>query len=375
MSNSFYSDDYTIDDIFDDFSQNTSQKTTSKKRKIPVIMISGFLGAGKTTLFNNILKSSKQLKIGAIINDFGSVNIDSKLVSGNVSEKTIELSNGCICCILGENGLKEPLDALANENSNLDAIIVEASGIAEPYDLMQTLRFSGNQYTYFGGNIYVVDCQNFNLANSQFPVHFKKCLQTSDIILLNKTNLVTPKDVNDIESFIRNINKRSIILKTDKAEIDTRLLFSNNTGNEHTEDEHNHHEHHSHDCSSHHHHHHHHHIHDSFQSVSFTTEKPLDPQAFINFLDNLPENMFRLKGFCYFGMKGYEQKYLIQIVGKTIDITSDNWNKNEELKTEIVLIGVDLDQDKINKQLKNIIDKSPEDIIPENMINFERFFL
>ena len=85
--------------------------------------------------------------------------------------------------------------------------------------------------------------------------------------------------------------------------------------------------------------------------------------------------MFRLKGFCYFGMKGYEQKYLIQIVGKTIDITSDNWNKNEELKTEIVLIGVNLDQDKINKQLKNIIDNSPEDITPENMINFERFFL
>lgn len=85
MSNSFHPDDYTIDDIFDDFSQNTSQKITSKKHKIPVIMISGFLGAGKTTLFNNILKSSKQLKIGAIVNDFGSVNIDSKLVSGNVS--------------------------------------------------------------------------------------------------------------------------------------------------------------------------------------------------------------------------------------------------------------------------------------------------
>ncbi len=134
-------------DIFNDFSKTEIQKTQNNHKKIPVIMISGFLGAGKTTLLNHLLKTNPNLKIGAIVNDFGKINIDSKLLSGNLDQQTIELSNGCICCMIGSNGLSEPLAKLANEDSDLDAILVEASGIAEPYDLLKTLQYSGNQYS------------------------------------------------------------------------------------------------------------------------------------------------------------------------------------------------------------------------------------
>ena len=102
------------DDIFEDFTKNAPQvaaeNTAARKRKIPVVMVSGFLGAGKTSLLNNILRDSPQLKIGAIVNDFGKINIDNRLVSGTFSENQIELSNGCICCMLGDNGLREPLE-------------------------------------------------------------------------------------------------------------------------------------------------------------------------------------------------------------------------------------------------------------------------
>ena len=81
-----------------------------------------------------------------------------------------------------------------------------------------------------------------------------------------------------------------------------------------------------------------------------------------------------MKGICYFGMKGYEQKFIVQIVGKTVEILAEEW-KNQEPKTELVLIGTDLNQDEIYKNLNAIIDKNPEDITPENMMNFERFFL
>ena len=81
-----------------------------------------------------------------------------------------------------------------------------------------------------------------------------------------------------------------------------------------------------------------------------------------------------MKGVCYFGMKGYEQKFIVQIVGKTVEILAEEW-KNQEPKTELVLIGTDLNQDEIYKNLNAIIDKNPEDITPENMMNFERFFL
>lgn len=363
------------DDIFEDFTKNAPQvaaeNTAAHKRKIPVVMVSGFLGAGKTSLLNNILRDSPQLKIGAIVNDFGKINIDNRLVSGTFSENQIELSNGCICCMLGDNGLREPLDILANENSELDAILVEASGIAEPYDLMNTLRYSGNQFTFFGGNIYLIDAKNFELAQKEFPTHFKKCLKTADILLITKTDLVSPEKVTEIRQFARELNARALILESDNAKIDPRILFENleklpdqslKPNESHAETCH------SHD-------HHHHHIHDEFQSVDFSSRKPLDPREFINFLDNLPQNLFRMKGFCYFGMKGYEQKYTLQIVGKTIDIRAEEWSDNEKISTELVLIGAGMNITEIEKQLQKLIDTSPEEITPENMMNFERFML
>lgn len=353
--------------IFDDFSKTEPEHIKKTNKKIPVVMISGFLGSGKTTLLNHILQNSPNLKIGAIINDFGKINIDSKLVANNISEQTIELSNGCICCMIGDNGLSEPLARLANETSEIDAILIEASGIAEPYDLLQTLRYSGNEFSYFGGNIYVVDAQNFEMAREQFPSHFSKCLRSSDIIVLNKTDLVDKNQLSKIKKFITNLSPRTLIIESVNSKIDPNLLFSWESKNNFKEESH---REHCHDknCS------HKHHIHNQFESISFETEKPLSPTEFINFLDNLPKNLFRMKGFCYFGMKGYEQKYLLQIVGKTIDISAQDW-QDEAPKTELVLIGANLNRPEVEAQLNRLIDKTPTQITPENMMNFERFIL
>ena len=346
-------------DIFDDFSKTEIKAKKQKNRKIPVIMISGFLGSGKTTLLNHLLKSSPNLKIGAIVNDFGIINIDSKLISNGINEQKIELSNGCICCMIGDNGLSEPLSKLANKDSQLDAIIIEASGIAEPYDLLKTLQYSGNQYSYFGGNIYLIDAQNFENSTSDFPTHFKKCLKASDIIVLNKTDLVSEVKIQEIHKFIRKSNPNSPIIESQNAKINPDLIFSWQKSKQKNEE-------HEHDHKD--------HIHNQFQSLAFETEKPLNPQKFISFLDNLPKNLFRMKGICYFGMKGYEQKYIVQLVGKTIDIYTEEW-KDELPKTEFVLIGSEINKSEILTKLRDLEDKNPDEITPQNMVNFERFFL
>ncbi len=368
-------------DLFNDFTKDISPKESPKspRKKIPVIMLTGFLGSGKTTLLNNILENNKNLKIGAIINDFGQINIDSKLVAGSVSEDTIELSNGCICCILGDNPLSEPLDQLANSESPVDAIIIEASGIAEPYDLLQTLRFSGNQYTEFGGNIYLIDGKNFEENYRQFPRHFDKCIKTSDIILITKTDNLPDSEYKSLEAKITNIAKHSPIIRLKWGESPSDLLFNNPNRNtekqssffdQQTENhEHNHghkHDHHSdHDDHS-------DHLHHQFSSFSFESEAPLEPKKFIEFLDNLPKNLFRAKGFCYFGMKGYEQKFTLQVVGNYTEIKAEEWG-DEKPKTELVLIGHNMDESAALEQLQRTIDSNPSDIKPEDMMSFERF--
>ncbi|MDO4902310.1 MAG: GTP-binding protein [bacterium] len=351
-------------DIFDDFTKNLATRdNSSSEKKIPVIMLSGFLGAGKTTFLNNILRENQDLKIGVIVNDFGQINIDNRLVSGAFNETQIELTNGCVCCMIGDNGLAEPLNILANETSELDAIVIEASGIAEPYDLMNTLRYSGNNFTFFGGNIYLIDAVNFDLARQDFPSHFKKCLQTADILVINKIGLTNPEKVSEIHQFARELNNRAPIFETSEARIDWRIIFAPFHKNLHTD-----HRHHCDESCT-----HHHHIHHDFSSISFENAAPLDPQKFIQFLDNLPQNLFRMKGFLYFGMKGYEQKYTLQIVGKTINIGAEEWGE-ETPKTELVLIGAGMREEEVQNTIQNLIDTTPEDISPENMMNFERFF-
>ena len=371
--------------MFDDFAkdvENLPRRAEKSKAKIPVVILSGFLGSGKTTLLNNILRDNHGMKIGAIINDFGQINIDSKLVAGSVSEDTIELSNGCICCILGDNPLSEPLEQLANNDSPVDAIVIEASGIAEPYDLLQTLRFSGNQYTEFGGNIYLIDGKNFTENYKQFPRHFDKCIKTSDIILITKTDNLTEAEYKTLETQITAIAKHSPVIRLKQGEAPSDLLFSNPAQNtekqsnifdqpdgDHAHD----HEHcdHSHGHCAHHDD-HSDHLHHQFSSFSFESKAPLEPKKLIEFLDNLPQNLFRAKGFCYFGMKGYEQKFTLQLVGNYTEIKAEEWGE-ETPKTELVLIGHNMDEAAALKQLQRAIDTNPNDIKPEDMMSFERF--
>lgn len=352
--------------MFDDFSK-TKLADLRSVSKIPVAILTGFLGSGKTTLLNNILRDSG-LKIGVIINDFGSINIDAKLLSTAPSEQTIELTNGCVCCILGDNGLREPLQQLANADSDLDAIIIEASGAADPIDLIKTIRFSGNDFTYFGGNILLVDAINFSDTARDFPSHFKKSIRTADIILTTKTSDLDSGEIATLHADLRQGNPHAPILDAPDSTIDPRILFSKRLQEnpDQLEIETNHH-HCDENC-------HHSHIHHHFSSLTFESDAPLSPRAFIDFLDNLPQNLFRAKGILYFGMKGYEQKYRFQLVGKSVEISAEEWNAGEKQKSQLVLIGANIDTDKIQSQLETTIDHTPDSTAPEEMVNFERFF-
>lgn len=228
-------------------------KKRENKKDLPVTVLSGFLGAGKTTVLNNILTNRKGLKIAVIVNDMAEMNVDAMLVKDNdvkinrQEEKLIELSNGCICCTLREDLLIE-IDKLASENK-YDAIVIESSGISEPLQVAETFTFDVdgkilNKVARLDTLVTVIDTLNFfdNFASEKSLAELKLGLSGDDerslvhllidqiefanVILLSKVDLSKKQDVIKIKEIISSLNPGAIIYEIENGNIDIEKILN-----------------------------------------------------------------------------------------------------------------------------------------------------
>ncbi len=139
-----------------------------RRRSIPILVLTGFLGSGKTTLLNHLLANNQGLRIGVLINDFGEINIDSMLVSVQ-TDTALELSNGCICCQVDDEMVDDAIAQLAQRGSQLDYIVIEASGVADPAELATMIRLKKSEYSHFDTLVTIVDGLNFEKNNQAQP--------------------------------------------------------------------------------------------------------------------------------------------------------------------------------------------------------------
>src|SRR5579864_3319230 len=199
----------------------------SAESKIPVTVLTGYLGAGKTTLLNRILSENHGHKYAVIVNEFGEIGIDNELIVG-ADEEIFEMNNGCICCTV-RGDLIRIIDGLLKRKGKFDAILVETTGLADPAPVAQTFfvdeEVSGR--TRLDAIVTVADAK-WLLQRLKDAPEAKNQIAFADVILINKTDLVSPAELREVEGRVRAINPYAKVHKTERAKIELDQILGRN---------------------------------------------------------------------------------------------------------------------------------------------------
>ncbi|MGB9060652.1 MAG: GTP-binding protein [Pseudolabrys sp.] len=340
--------------------------------KIPVTVLTGYLGAGKTTLLNRILSEPHGKKFAVIVNEFGEIGIDNELVV-NADEEVFEMNNGCICCTV-RGDLVRIIDGLMRRKGKFDAIIVETTGLADPAPVAQTFFMDEavGAKTRLDAVVTVADAKWLSDRLKDAP-EAKNQIAFADVILLNKTDLVTPEELRELEARIRGLNPYARLHRTERAKIDISEVLGRNAfdldriltiepdfleGEDHDHDHHHDHGDHAHGA------HHHHgnglkHYHDEdMQSVALRTDKALNPDKFFPWIQDLVAkdgpSILRCKGILSF--KDDPERFVFQGVHMILDGDHQRpWRPEEVRDSRIVFIGRNLPEDKIRQGFESCI--------------------
>ena len=194
----------------------------SSGRQIPVVVLAGFLGSGKTTLLNHLLHRSGGSRIGAVVNDFGAIEIDAMAVAGALGDSTVSLGNGCLCCAVDGSELDVYLERLARPSAGIDVIVIEASGLAEPQELVRMVLASEHPGIVYGGLVEVVDAAEFDDTRARHP-EIDRHLGLADLVVVNKVDRIT--DASRVLTLVSSLVDRAAVVPATHGRVDPEFLF------------------------------------------------------------------------------------------------------------------------------------------------------
>jgi len=306
---------------------------------VPITILTGFLGAGKTTLLNRILTGNHGLRVGVLVNDFGSINIDAELVVG-IDGNMISLANGCVCCQIRDDLVESVVDLIARPES-VEYILLEASGVADPAGIFATFNDASlRDRIRLDSVVCVVDAEQV-FAHPEYPPLMDLKLRQvgfADMLILNKVGLAGPEQLEKVRAWLDEHFNRLRIFETDYCLVPYEILlgvgrfdpvvnlrtFESACTEAGCHDEG--HDHHGRDHSK------------MFSTWSYETNEPLALAALREHLRKLPGNIYRAKGVVY-STDEPQRRVVLQVVGRRVDISVEKPWGGRAPRTRIVAIG------------------------------------
>lgn len=323
---------------------------------LPVVVLSGKLGCGKTTLLNHILAQSHG-RVGVIVNDFGDINVDAFLIQGQVDAKAT-FSGGCLCCLADPGDLDRALADLAAPSLDLDVILIEASGLAEPRELARMVLSSSVSTVRFGGVVEILDAADWATPEvgspDPAPVAIDH-LRVASLLVINKSDQIA-QDAGArerLDAVVAAHAPTTPVVHTMFGRVDPELLFDPGEHEEptgqlsfadflaeqrHGERGHDHHD----------------HGHAGFSSVSVDSSMPVDPTRLIHFLENRSAGAYRVKGRVHMSRRGHRD-YTVQAVGDWFGFERFRVPEGQESRTQLVVIGPGLAQEGVRREVESAL--------------------
>lgn len=333
---------------------------------VPVVVLAGFLGSGKTTLLNHLLHHSGGSRIGAVVNDFGAIEIDAMAVAGALGDSTVSLGNGCLCCAVDASELDDYLERLTRPSARIDVVVIEASGLAEPQELVRMVLASENPRIVYGGLVEVVDAAEFDSTREKHP-EIDRHLALADLVVVNKTDRAD--DAERVLRTVRGLVDRAAVVPADHGRVDPEFLFDCRPSEErvgqlsfddlpredtHPDGPHEQGDGHGHGEGG-----HAGHLHAAYESLSFASEVSLSPRRLMDFLDSRPEGLYRIKGYVDFGAHDRANRYAVHAVGRFLRFRPEPWAAADARLTQLVLIGSGIDATALGKELRACEEDAP----------------